>query len=112
VLHSDIASYDPIWTSANITAYHGAMVYDMLFGNNEKFEPRPQMVGKYGTSDDALTWTFELRDGLRFTDGAPVTSADVVPSIARWAARSASGQLLMPHVKEMTAPDEKTLRSC
>src|SRR5215471_3299289 len=66
VLHSDIASYDPIWTSANITAYHGAMVYDMLFGNDQNFEPHPQMVSRYGTSDDGLTWTFELRDGLRF----------------------------------------------
>ena len=28
-------------------------------------QPQPQMVGKYGLSDDKLTYTFELRDGLR-----------------------------------------------
>ena len=31
-LQSDIAVLDPIWTQANVTAYHGAMVYDTLFG--------------------------------------------------------------------------------
>ncbi len=107
VPYSDLASYDPIWTPANITAYHGAMVYDMLFDNDQKFEPHPQMVGRYGASDHALTWRFELRDGLRFSDGSPVTAADVVPSIRRWATRSGSGQILMPHVRDMVAKDER-----
>ena len=52
-----------------------------------KVEAQPQMVGKCGLSDDKLTWTFELRDGLKWHDGTPVTSADVMPSIRRWAAR-------------------------
>ena len=108
VLQSDVATYDPIWTTANISAYHGAMIYDTLFGNDHDQVPQPQMVGKYGSSDDKLNWTFELRDGLRWSDGTAVTSADIVPSLKRWAVRSGSGQLLLPHIKEIAAKDEKT----
>ena len=55
VLHGDVPSFDPIWTTANMSAYHGAMIYDTLFGIDAKDEPQPQMVGKYGLSDDKLT---------------------------------------------------------
>src|SRR5205823_14705876 len=78
VLHGDIPTYDPIWTTANMSAYHGGMVYDTLFGIDDKQMPQPQMVKKWGLSDDKLTWTFELRDGLKWHDGTAVTSADVV----------------------------------
>src|ERR1700742_5401515 len=63
VMHADLRVLDPIWTTANITAYHGAMIYDTLFGLDGDFKPQPQMVGKWGVSDDKLTHTFELRDG-------------------------------------------------
>src|SRR5258708_36793349 len=84
VMHGDIPTYDPIWTTANMSAYHGGMVYDTLFGIDDKQQPQPQMVSKWGLSDDKLTWTFELRDGLKWTDGTAVTTADVVPSLKRW----------------------------
>ena len=83
VLHGDLRVFDPIWTTANMTSYHAGMVYDMLFGVNDKYEPQPQMVSKWSLSDDRKTYTFELRDGLRFTDGTPVTAKDCVASIRR-----------------------------
>ena len=64
VMQGDLRSLDPIWTTANITAYHGAMIYDTLFALDEQMRPQPQMVGKWGLSDDKLNYTFELRDGL------------------------------------------------
>src|SRR5213593_4263192 len=99
VMQGDLRSLDPIWTTANISAYHGAMIYDTLFGLDANFKPQPQMVSKWGLSDDKLTYTFELRDGLKFSDGAPVTAADCVASVRRWAARAASGQTMMQRVK-------------
>jgi peptide/nickel transport system substrate-binding protein len=108
IMHGDVPTYDPIWTTANMSAYHGAMVYDTLFGMDEQYRSQPQMVGKFGPSDDKLTWTFELRDGLKFTDGTPVTTADVIPSIKRWAVRSGSGQGMMQRVASLDAKDEKT----
>lgn len=108
VMHGDVPTYDPIWTTANMAAYHGGMVYDTLFGIDDKDVPQPQMVGKYGLSDDKLKWTFELRDGLKWHDGTAVTSADVVPSLKRWAARDGMGQLLTQRLKGIEAKDEKT----
>src|SRR5438105_15541413 len=81
VFHGDIPTYDPIWTTANMSAYAGGMVYDTLFGIDDKQQPQPQMVKKWALSDDKLTWSFELRDGLKWHDGTAVTSADIVPSL-------------------------------
>ncbi len=108
VMHGDIPTYDPIWTTANMSAYHGAMVYDQLFGVDDKLQPQPQMVSKYGVSDDQLTWTFELRDGLKFSDGTSVTAADAAASIRRWAVRSGTGQLMLQRLKDISAKDDKT----
>jgi peptide/nickel transport system substrate-binding protein len=68
------------------------------------------MVDRYDTSADKLTWTFTLRDGLEWHDGAPVTAEDCVASIKRWGARDAMGQKLMSYVAELAAPDVKTIR--
>jgi len=51
ILHGDIPTYDPIWTTANMAANHGALVYDTLWGIDEKVTPQPQMVGRWGWSE-------------------------------------------------------------
>src|SRR5205807_6125666 len=79
VLHSDLKIVDPIWTTAYIVRNHGYMIYDTLFALDDKLKPQPQMVESWTVSDDQLTWTFKLRDGLKWQDGQPVTSADVLP---------------------------------
>ena len=68
-LHSDLKIIDPVWTTALITTHHGMMVYDTLFSLDEKLQVQPQMVDKWSVSDDKLTWTFTLRDGLEWHDG-------------------------------------------
>ena len=91
VNHSDLKILDPIWTTAYIVRNHGYMIYDTLFALDGNLEVKPQMVDKWTTSDDKLTWTFTLRDGLEFHDGTPVTADDVVPSLKRWAVRDPLG---------------------
>jgi peptide/nickel transport system substrate-binding protein len=110
VLHGDLRVFDPIWTTANMTSYHAGMVYDMLFGVNDKYEPQPQMVSKWSLSDDRKTYTFELRDGLRFTDGTPVTARDCVASIRRWGARDGGGQHMMARLADTPVKDDKTFQ--
>src|SRR5580700_8598661 len=91
VMNSDLKILDPIWTTAYIVRDHGYMIYDTLFATDGNLEIKPQMVDKWTTSGDKLTWTFTLRDGLEFHDGSPVTSDDVVPSLKRWAVRDPLG---------------------
>jgi len=108
VMLSDLKILDPIWTTAYIVRDHGYMVYDTLLAMDAKLEVKPQMAESWKVSDDKLTYTFVLRDGLKFHDGAPVTAEDCVASIKRWGARDAMGQKLMQFTKDMTAVDAKT----
>ncbi len=54
---------------AYIVRNHGYLIYDSLFALNGKLEAQPQMVESWTESDDKLTWTFKLREGLRWQDG-------------------------------------------
>src|SRR5687768_15300468 len=108
VMHSDLKIVDPIWTTAYITRNHGYMVYDTLFAMDEKGEIKPQMVDKYDVSADKLTYTFTLRDGLTWHDGAPVTADDCVASIKRWAAKDSLGQKVMTFVDTITVANPKS----
>jgi len=108
VMLSDLKILDPIWTTAYIVRDHGYMIYDTLFALDAKLQVQPQMVDSWKVSDDKLTYTFVLRDGLKFHDGAPVTAEDCVASLKRWGARDAMGQKLMQFTKEMTAVDART----
>ncbi|WP_422008565.1 ABC transporter substrate-binding protein [Reyranella sp.] len=110
VMHSDVKILDPIWTTAYIQRNHGYMVWDTLFAVDEKFDVKPQMVDKYENSADKLTWTFTLRDGLEWHNGAPVTAEDCVASIKRWAARDSMGQKMMGSVEGFEIVDAKTFK--
>ena len=110
VMHSDLKIIDPVWTTAYIVRNHGFLIYDQLFALDAKLDPQPQMVESWTVSDDKLTWTFKLRDGLRWHDGQPVTSADVIPSIKRFTDKDVQGGLLAKVTREMTAVDERGFR--
>lgn len=106
----DLKTIDPITTSDYMVRNHGYMVYDVLFAQNAKGEIVPQMLASYDRSPDGLTWTFVLRDGLKFSDGAPVTATDVVASLKRWGERDGLGQQLMAHTASLEAADAKTVK--
>jgi peptide/nickel transport system substrate-binding protein len=110
VMHADVRTLDPFWTTQTIAAIHGMLVYDTLFGVDDDMVPRPQMVGAYDISADRKTYTFTLRDGLKFHDGSPVTTKDVVASLKRWGARDQAGQRLLSFTDKMEIVDEKTFR--
>jgi peptide/nickel transport system substrate-binding protein len=88
VPQADLANPDPIWTTATVATNHGYMVWDTLYGVNDALIGQPQMCAGHEVSSDELTWTFTLRDGLKFTDGEPVRGVDCTTSIARWAVKN------------------------
>jgi peptide/nickel transport system substrate-binding protein len=108
VMHSDLKIVDPIWTTAYISRNYGYLVYDTLFALDEQLNVQPQMVESYEISDDNLTYTFTLRDGLQWHDGQPVTAEDAIASIERWGQKDSMGQLMMASVEGMKASDERT----
>src|SRR5689334_6697206 len=108
VMHSDLRVIDPGFTTAYITRDHGYMVYDTLLATDSSFKVQPQMAD-WKVSDDKLTYTFTLRDGLKWHDGAPVTADDCVASLKRWGRVDNMGQKLMDFTASIEAADPKTI---
>ncbi|QCI63834.1 ABC transporter substrate-binding protein [Phreatobacter stygius] len=108
VLEAEIATLDPHFTSAYITRTFGYAVFDTLFAMDSKGEIKPQMVQDYTVSEDRLTWTFNLREGLAWHDGTPVTAADCVASIRRWGPKAALGRLLTAATASIDATGPRT----
>ena len=110
VPHSNLAILDPIWTTAYMSRNHGYMIYDTLFGTDEKNQIKPQMVETWSSSPDRRLWTFKLRKGLEFHDGRPVTGEDVIASLARWGKRDSMGVALFTFVDRMDSPAPDSFR--
>jgi peptide/nickel transport system substrate-binding protein len=111
VPQADLANFDPIWSSAYVVRNASAIVWDTLYGLDDKLMPQRQMVEAEEVTPDGLTWTFRLRPELKFHDGAPVLAKDAVASIHRWAARDAvMGQMIKAIENELAAIDDRTFR--
>src|SRR5215212_234330 len=95
VAHAELKTLDPVWQTAYITRNHGYLVYDTLFGTDEHFQVKPQMVDQATVSPDGMKYAFTLRDGLSWHDGQPVVAEDCVESLKRWGKKDRFGQLLM-----------------
>lgn len=108
VPEANLASIDPVWTTATVAINHGYMVYDQLYGSDLDLVPRPQMAEGHTLSDDRKLYTFKLREGLIFHDGEPVRSRDCIASITRWSKRSAWDQALGARIEEMKVIDDRS----
>ena len=101
---------DPHFTTSFTTRDLGYLIYDTLFAVDDTFQPKPQMVDTYTVSPDKLTYVFVLRPGLKWHDGQPVTAADCVASIRRWASRDSMGQMLIKFTQSLEAADANTIK--
>jgi len=110
VPQSNLANFDPVWGTQYVVRNASQLVWDTLYGMDSKLVAKRQMVEGEEVSADGLTWTFKLRPGLKFHDGAPVLSRDVVASINRWSQRDPMGLMLRAIQKELTAVDDRTFR--
>jgi len=110
VPQANLANFDPVWGTQFVVRNAAALVWDTLYGVDATLQPQRQMVESEEVSDDGLIWTFRLRPGLKFHDGEPVLSKDVVASLARWSARDPMGLMLRAIQNELTAVDDKTFK--
>jgi oligopeptide transport system substrate-binding protein len=80
------ASPDTLDPHMNFGAREGWIqddMYEGLTASNAKGEIGPGAAEKWETSDDGLTWTFHLRDGLKWSNGDPLVAQDFVNSVIR-----------------------------
>ncbi|MFL9924461.1 ABC transporter substrate-binding protein [Herbaspirillum lusitanum] len=108
VPQADLKFTDPIVSSNYVTRNFAMLVYDTLFARDAGGVPRPQMVDKFRYFDGGKQWSFTLRPGLQFHDGAPVTAADVVASLERWQAQDNYGRAMIAAGAQWRANDKTT----
>lgn len=121
----DPETVDPALNSTSDGSTMIIHAFEGLLSTNEKGEIVAGQAEKWESSEDGLTWTFHLRDGLKWSDGSDLTANDFVYSWKRicdpnTAAPYAETVLSMVKgYKEaiegnldalgVTAPDDKTL---
>ncbi|NLB33351.1 MAG: hypothetical protein GX818_06280 [Tissierellia bacterium] len=68
--------FNPIMSDNVYDAYVTDLRFETLVSNNKEGEYLPELAD-FTISDDHLTYTFTLKDGIKFSDGSPLTTEDV-----------------------------------
>lgn len=116
---TDSDNLDPVTNDGNVNIWYFMSIYDQLVRvAPDGITLEPALAESWEISDDGITYTFHLREGVVFSDGTPFTSDDVIYSWTRAAndpdehwtftltalQRDENGQ-----VQGISAPDEKTV---
>ncbi|GAA3734924.1 peptide/nickel transport system substrate-binding protein [Spinactinospora alkalitolerans] len=109
----NVDSLSPFLAQLAITTNIHRLIYDYLTNYDpETNEPIGAIAESWETSEDRLTWTFKIRDGLEWSDGEPLTADDVAWTYTTMmeddAAATANGNFVA-NFEEVTAPDESTV---
>jgi peptide/nickel transport system substrate-binding protein len=92
------------------SSFVGSKIYEGLITLSPKLEPIPRLAQSWTISPDGKTYTFKLRPGVKWHDGKPFTSADVVFSFKQYLpAVFARTKLIMDKVASIEAPDDLTV---
>ncbi len=87
-------------------------IYDTLVWKDSSGEVLPWLASSYETSEDGMTWTFELRDDVTWHDGMPLTPEDVAFTFAYFGSQTISPQVIvqpLPEIEEVTATGPGTV---
>lgn len=84
-------------------------LYDSLVFPEADGSMAPWLAESWKSSDDGLTWTFKLRQGVKFHDGSELTASDVVYSLERIQAIGEGFGYLFSGIESATAADDYTV---
>lgn len=105
-----IENLNPIFASSDVDKAVSSVLFDSLlkFENNQL---SLSLAKSLSTSEDGLTKTIELRDDIRWHDGSPLTSKDVIYTI-KTVQNPATGSLLGSGLQgvKVSAPDDDTIK--
>ncbi|MBO6218940.1 MAG: hypothetical protein J6N81_05145 [Treponema sp.] len=108
---SEPDSFFPWESAAADTAAIYYNIFDGLLSFDEKGALHPALAESYEISDDKLTYTFHLRQGVKFHNGADFSSADCLytyENLAGLNGNSVRSDMMMRSIESLSAPDEKT----
>jgi len=111
-LDKEIQSLDALVTASGDSQRYAMQIFDTLYGFDFKGNIVPRMADSYKISPDGLTYTFNLKKGIKFHNGDPFTSEDVKFSIERVidpASKSTRRPFFAPVVDTVETPNPQTV---
>lgn len=87
-------SLDPHVSTSAANGMITRHIFEGLMAPNENSKPVPMLAESVDVSDDGMTYTFNLREGIKFHNGKEMTSEDVVASMERWLEYNSSVKLI------------------
>ncbi len=108
---SDSNNLDPVTQDGNVNIWILMNIYDQLVRVNDAgTEIVPALAERWEIAPDNLTYTFYLRQGVKFADGSPLKASDVKYSLDRAKTNEKSGWTFsLEPLKEVTTPDDNTV---
>lgn len=103
----DALTLDPHSQNEGPTTAMNGQMYESLVTRNASLELEPELAESW--SADGEVWTFNLRKGVKFHDGADFTAEDVVFSIGRAQMESSDYQEQVASIESVTAIDDYTV---
>ena len=105
--NEDMGGYDPMSNMNPFTMR--AMIFDTLIKLDYDYTKSPALATDWEMSEDGKTWTFTLREGVKFHDGEPWNAE---AAKFNWEQRKAAGKdgtgNVMKKIVSMETPDEYT----
>lgn len=89
---TNLQTLDPHLTTNQSTRDVSRQIYEQLLTLNENYEVVPSLAESYEESEDGLTYTFHLREGVKFHNGEELQADDVVASMEKWMLTSTQGK--------------------
>jgi len=108
---ADIDTFDPYNTQDDPSIFTELTVFERLVRLADDGRGiAPELATSWKISSDGLTADFTLRQGVKFSDGTPLTAEDVVFSLNRAVDQKSSWGFLFSPVKSVSKVDDKTVR--
>jgi len=96
-------------TTAVITREIGINVFEGLYALDGKYQPAPLLAEGHDVLDGGKRYAIRLRKDVKFHNGKPLTSADVVASLKRWGAMASTGKAIFKTVEAVEARGPQAL---
>ena len=106
----DSVDFDKTMVFSNASIWVFVNIFETLtIGSKDGTSVEPWLATSWTQSADKLTWTFKLRSGVTFSDGTPMTSADVKFSLDEASSTKGGWEFINSAIDKVTAPDASTV---
>ena len=106
---ADSTNLDLTMVHDNDSIWVGQQIMESLYEvTSDGKDVQPLLAESYELSDDQLTWTFKLKEGVTFSDGSEMTSEDVKFSIDEASGTDGGWEFLNVAIESTEAPDPTT----